>query len=148
MALNIYLEPVDTSPLSKSGRFSNPLGITFDGRLGGTKEIRLYLRNDDPAVRYTNIVLSLQDTDVDSHIDSLDSNYQWKLSEGDTKPTLLDWNNTEANNELQMTDIGEAGIPDTSTFLPFWLYVKVPANLAVQNIRTISFVIEGNEVAI
>ena len=145
MGLGIYLLPSADSVFSQDRLFTNPFALTFDGRQGGAKEFRLYVRNDDPLYYYTNIVLTLQDIGDESIVDRPDDGFVWKLSQGDVQPTLNDWNNIAPANTVSLSDIGSSGSPDSSTYLPFWVYVEVPPGLDVQTFSTVQFVLSGEE---
>lgn len=145
MALGIYLLPTDNARLSEDRNFLNPFSLTFDGRSGGIKEFRLYIRNDDPLFYYTETTLKLQDISGDDIIDRPEDGFAWKLSEGDVQPTQNDWNNIAAANTISFSDIGASGLPDSSTYLPFWVYVQVPPGLDIQTFDDVQFVLQGEE---
>jgi len=145
MALGIYSAPSISAKFSEDKTFINPLAVTFDGRSGGTRQLRLYIRNDDPSHYYTAISLGLQDLGVTTIIDRPEDGFAWKLSEGDIQPTLNDWANVAAANTVSFTDIGSASIPDSSTFLPFWIYIQVPPGLSVQTFDRVQFILRGEE---
>lgn len=146
MSVGIYSSPDPTTVLSQNGQFTKPFAVTFDGRIGGYKEIKLFLRNDDPTRYYTNLVLSLEDLEGAPVTSRPEVGFAWKLSYGDTKPTFNDWNNTPAANMLTISDtIGAVGNPDTSTYLPFWVFIQTPAHLDAQVFTGVKFVVEGNE---
>lgn len=144
MSVEIYTSP-SSSALS-SGTLENPFSLAFDGRLGGYKEVKLYIRNNDALYYYTDLTLTLEDNTELGITNNIEKNFSWKLSEGDTKPTFNDWANIAASNTITFSDLGSAGNPDTSTYLPFWVFVKVPAGLSIQVFTDVKFVLSGNEV--
>jgi hypothetical protein len=148
MAVGIYTSTTPDSLLSQDGFFTNPFAITFDGRLGGFKEKRLYLRNADAAFYYTDLTLSLVDSSATPIINREGDGFVWKLKAGSIKPTLNDWKNTASNNTITFSNLGELGFPDTSTYLPFWVYIQVPAELDIQTFTTVKFVLDGDEVLV
>lgn len=145
MALGIYLLPSVEVPVSQDGDFTSPFSLTFDGRTGGVKEFRLYVRNDDAVSYYTDITVKVQDIGSEDIIDRPDDGFAWKLSAGDIQPTENDWNNIAPANTISLPDIGASGSPDISTFLPFWVYIQVPPGLDVQTFDTVQFVLQGEE---
>lgn len=146
MSVGIYTEPNPDSLLSQDGLFTKPFAITFDGRNGGHKEVRLFLRNDDPTRYYTDLVLSFEDLENPPVTSRPEAGFVWKLSYGDTRPTFNDWSSLPAANSLTaIDDLGSTGNPDTSTYLPFWVFIQVPANLDIQVLTNVKFVIQGNE---
>lgn len=149
MSLSIYLEPSPTTNLSQDGFFTNPFALSFDGRIGGFKERKLYIRNDDPTFYYTGIVLSLLDTEDPTITDRPTEGFSWKLSYGDTKPTYNDWLNTAANNSLSIpVNLGSSGNPNTSTYLPFWVFIQVAPHTDVQVFTGVQLLLEGTEVLV
>ena len=63
MALRFY----DSSQVAYSnisGSQYGPLDTDFDGRLGGANEILVYIRNTDPATYYTDVQVSLIESDA------------------------------------------------------------------------------------
>lgn len=143
MSIGIYTEPNSESLLSQNGEFTKPFSIAFDGRLGGYKETRLFIRNNDLNVFYTGLTLSLSNPTGTNIVNN--GEFQWKLSYGDTKPTFNDWLNIAPANTMSIENLGSAGNPDISTFLPFWLFIQIPSNLSVQVFTGVTFSIEGNE---
>lgn len=148
MAVGIYTKTTPDSLISQDGLFTNPFAITFDGRLGGFKEKRLYLRNGDAAFYYQQLELSLIDDSATPIINREGDGFVWKLFEGSIKPTLNDWRNIPANNSIVFSDLGSAGFPDTSTYLPFWVYIQVPSELSIQTFTSAKFVLDGEEVLV
>lgn len=148
MSLSIYSSANSTTPLSQAGAFTNPFAISFDGRVGGYKESKLYVRNDSSLFYYTGLTLTLDDQTVENVTTATTDGFSWKLFSGDTKPTLNDWINITPSNTITLSDIGASGDPDSSTYLPFWVYVKVPSNLSVQVFTGVKFLLTGNEVLV
>jgi hypothetical protein len=146
MAVGIYTEPNPDTLLSEDDLFTRPFAVTFDGRVGGYKEIKLYLRNDDPTFYYTNLVLGLEDSNDEPIISRPEDGYVWKLHYGDLKPTYNDWlAKTPAAPLSNIDDLGESGDPDTSTYLPFWVYIQIPSNTDVQVFTSVKFTLAGTE---
>jgi hypothetical protein len=145
MSAGIYLLPTLDSKLSQDRDFINPFSLTFDGRQGGIKQTRLYLRNDDALVYYTNLTVKVQDIGIEPIINRPNDGFVWKLSAGDIQPTLNDWANLAPANTISLPDLGDLGSPDISTFLPFWVFVQTPQNLNVQTFDTVSFLVQGEE---
>lgn len=146
MTVKIYTEANNSnSALSLGGSFTNPFSLTFDGRTGGFKEVKLFLRNDSADYYYEDLQVSLQDLSDETITDNLADGYAWKLSAGDTKPTFNDWANIAPANTINLGTLGESGSADTSTYLPFWVFVQVPSNISIQAFTNVSFIISGQE---
>jgi hypothetical protein len=148
MALGIYSSASVSSKLSSDGTFQSSLSVTFDGRSGGNKQVKLYVRNSNDLYYYESILVGVTDSGVETIIDQPSEGFSWKLIEGDTQPTENDWKNTGAAVSISLSDIGASGNPDTSTFLPFWVYIEVPPGLDVQTFDTVKLTISANEVLV
>jgi hypothetical protein len=149
MGIGIYTEANSETLLSQDDLFTKPFAITFDGRTGGYKEVKLFLRNDDVTRYYTDLIVSLEDLQDPPVTSRPEDGFVWKLSYGDIKPTFNDWVNTPAANSLTIpVSIGGLGDPDVSTYLPFWVFIQIPPNLDIQVITGVKFVIQGNEALI
>jgi len=105
----------------------HPFTVTFDGRVGGSQEKCFYIRNDDAASYYTNIVVSLVGTNT----------YTWKLLDKDRIPIPEDWEGIGPGNNLSLSAaIGTSSVGDISSFLPVWVKVEIPSGLSIQMIDT------------
>jgi len=144
MTLGIYTEASIDTELSANGEFTNPLAVTFDGRSGGIKEIRLYVHNIDPSYYYTDVTLTVVDNGINNIVNSEEDGYSWKLSAGDSQPTAADWANIAPANTISLDDLGSVGNPDSSTYLPFWIRVQVPPGLDVQVFDSVQFVLTSD----
>jgi len=125
--LDIYESATPTSAFSLAGSFSNPFSVTADGVEGEAVETKVYLRNDSALYYYTGISVQPVDTG-DDIVDGSGATlgYEWKLYAGDQQPTAEQWDLVAAGNSISLSNLGSAGTPDTSTYLPFWVRVKVP----------------------
>jgi hypothetical protein len=138
--LGIYELADPSSAYSVSGIFTNPLSHTFDGVTGGIVEQKYYVRNDDAAVTYSGITLQAVDTGGFGLVDS--NGYEWKLSAGNDQPLEQEWDSLAAGNTISLAYDG-AG--DISTYLPFWLRIKVPRGVTVQSFDSVVLRLEATE---
>ncbi len=132
MSLHIYPNELPDSAFSQSGNFDNALAVAFDGVAGGVLEKRLYVRNNNNGFYYTGIQVqpvSLSGTDI---VTGATAGFSWKIKEGDGQPLQVEWDLVTAGGAISLVDLGSAGTPDTSTFLPFWLRIEIPANTNIQ----------------
>lgn len=144
MGLGIYTDTIPAAKLSQSGGFTNPLAVTMDGLSGGSYETRLYVRNDDSGFWYENIVVTPIDTTGTSIVDGTDG-YAWKLRAGNTQPTTSEWADIVPAAPISLNDIGSAGSPDTSTYLPFWLRVEIPKNASASTFTDVQLKINATQ---
>jgi hypothetical protein len=113
-----------------------PIITTHDGILGEVVERKLYVRNDDPDEWYSNITIVPISNVSPNEVDGISTGHGVKLFEGDIQPTEAEWEATDYANTLSLSELGEAGSGDTSTYLPFWYRVEVPAGTPISNRET------------
>ena len=144
MSLVIYQKADPATAFSVNGKFTNPLALTFDGSDGGISIQKFYLRNDgldNPIAIYSAISIALVDNVNGALINGTDG-YIWKLYEDpinpNTQPLQGQWDTIAPANTIAMPDIS-----DSTTYLPFWLYVQVAPNTAVQSFQGVSLSINA-----
>lgn len=136
MALNIYDEDKNIYGSlavtgSEDGRFG-PFRTHVDGRLGGSFEQVVYIRNDDVTDYYTDIVLEYQTT-LYTDMGVLGSTgWGVKTVVGERRPTEAEWGVVQSGNRLELPDIGSTAAGDTSTYIPVWIRVYCPGGVAAQ----------------
>lgn len=139
--LDIYQYDQDNSQfnkVSKNGLQTAPVQTVHDGTNGETVEAKLYLRNDDDTLYYTDISLvPLPARKVRVN----DLNYPeafitFKIIAQDGQPTVSEWLSVESGNTITFDDIGAEGLPDIS-YKPFWVQITIPAGTRVQTINDI-----------
>jgi hypothetical protein len=140
--LKIYTSAVESAALSQEGTFTTPFATTIDGRTGGSSESRLYVRNDDVLYTYSGIQVTAVDTEGGSVVDG-SNGYSWKLSAGDTQPTVDEWSAITAGNTIELGYLGTTAASDTSTYLPFWIQQLIPRNAPVATYTDVDLVIEA-----
>jgi hypothetical protein len=132
MALKIYSEALPSSYYTLSGDFGNPFITAVDGREGGSEERLLYVRNDSTSFIYSGIFVQPVVLTGRNIVDGTDG-FSWKIKAGSTQPTEQEWTTISGGVAIDIGDLGSAGSPDTSTYLPFWLKQAVPAGVNVQS---------------
>lgn len=132
MPLRIYQVADPSTAFSNSGNMTNPFRVSFDGRLGGVVQNRLYLRNDDTSVYYSGINVFPVDTGA-NHITDGTNNYSWKLNLGDQQPLEQQWATIANNNTITISGLGGAHLADTTSYIPFWVRVEVPKGAPVNS---------------
>jgi len=142
MALIIYPAATPDNPYSQDGTMTNPVREAFDGRNGGTSETKRYLRNDSALYGYSTIVISLVDSEGRNIVDGTDG-YGWKLSSGDTQPTADQWEAITYGDSISMSDI-----PDTSTYLPFWVLIEIPRGAPVESFDDVTIRVSAVQTAV
>lgn len=139
MGLKIY-ESVDPSTdFSIEGANTNPVRHTFDGRVGGVIEHRYYVRNDDNTIQCNNIEVTLEDNEGRDIIHGTDG-YVWKLKAGDTQPLDEEWRTINVASGIALNNL-----TDTTTYLPFWLRIEVPANAEVESFDDVKILLTCDE---
>lgn len=148
MAIGVYLEADPGAALSESGAHTKEFIVALDGKRGGVLQRRLYVRNSDSALRYTTVVLDLYDAVNGTQFINNPPGFTWKLSEGSLQPIDDEWDEIIPNTPISMPDIGDIGLPDTSTYFPFWVRVEIPRNTPVQTVKDIQFRLNAQEILI
>ena len=139
--LKIYTSANPDAALSNEGAFSNPLAITFDGVNGGKIERKLYLRNTDISKSYTNITVQpYDDPEAIVAITGGINGFAWKLFAGDQRPLEEQWDMVDAGDPISLVDID-----DTTTYLPFWFRIEVPAGAPVSSFKSASLQVSCDE---
>jgi hypothetical protein len=126
MTLRIYQEADPSSAFSQSGLMTHPFRASIDGRLGGVVETLMYVRNDDPTTYYSGINVFPVDNN-NTHIIDGTNGFVWKLNPGYQQPLDQQWSTITPANTITIPAIGGSGMPNTTSYIPFWLRVEVPA---------------------
>jgi hypothetical protein len=137
VALDLYRE-VSTGAYSIYTRYGVddgflPITTTHDGVLGENIEIQLFVRNDDITEYYEDITVAPVCTTTPDETLGTANGHGVKLSSGSTQPTEAQWGAIDYANTVSLSNIGSAGNGDTSTYLPFWYRVEVPAGAPADN---------------
>lgn len=146
MALDLYLDTNENSKMSSDGSGYPAFTVTFDGRIGGSIDTRVYIRNDDLALYYTNITLGPVDTAGDNIVNGSIAGFDWRLAEKDIPMTNEEWALVTPGNTLSLSsDLGEDGLGDISTYLPVWIRVSIPRGSSIQTIKDVVLRIQATE---
>ncbi len=149
MSLEIYTAADPDTALSQDGDHTSDFLVSLDGKLGGVLQKKLYVRNTDSAVRHTGIALTVDAPESGSAFLDDSAGYSWLLYEGDTQPTDTQWEEIlDIPNTIDLGDLGAADLPDTTTYLPFWVRVEIPRNADVRTFTDIRFKLTGQEILI
>lgn len=140
MGLKIYSDVTSGNAYSINGLYTDPLIESFDGRVGGTVEKKLYIRNDDATKQYSSIVVSLVQAGGSINYRNGAYGFAMKMKSGNGRPTEAEWATISANNTISLSDIS-----DTTTYLPFWLRIEVPSRIKSQHISNVSIKISATE---
>lgn len=151
MALGIYklITGTSYSSYSSDGSGDSPISSLHDGRTTGDQTLQLFLRNDDLNVYYTNIVISCVQTDAGTeYLDNSTSGWGIKLRSGVSEPTQEEWDITDWNNQLSMSNIGTSTDGDTTTYAPFWYLIQHPAQIPADIVEVVKLRVEAIERAV
>ena len=127
-----------------NGILSNPFQTTHDGTDGEIVEKKLFLKNDDAGLYYTNLTLQflpLTKTGV-GDINYPEAFVVSKIVVQDDQPTQNQWQAVASGNRVNFPDIGAAGSSDLN-YKPFWVLRSIPAGTAIQNISDTYIHCEG-----
>ena len=133
MGLNIYTSPIETSKVSSS----DYVPITFDGTTGGSIDTKLYIRNDDLTLWFSDIQVKPFEDGTTLNVVGGPA-WEMRVLEKDIVPTTEEWFEVVAGNQITLSsDIGDSERGDISTYLSFWIRVTVPRDQEVQNISSV-----------
>jgi len=132
MGLKLYYKEDDIfKEITLSGDLNSPLATVHDGKTGDTKTVQVYLRNDDSAKWFSNIIIKpvdLVDANPFGDIYYTETGWGVKLNPGSEEPTLGEWDDIAWGKEIDMEDIGSDDLADTTTYYPFWFLITCPPN--------------------
>lgn len=152
MALLIYIKNDDDTftAVSTSDDLSSPITTVHDGKNGDTRTVCLYLRNDDSAKWYSNIIVRPIDISGDLYEDVSYDETGWgvRVNEGGTEPSPSEWSDIDWGDPIDMDNIGSDSLGDTTTYYPFWYMVTCPPNSDAQNKEDICLRVEYTENAV
>ncbi len=147
MSIGIYTNPDPTTLISQNGAFTNALLVSLNGRLGGVFQKRLFVRNSESNKSYSSIQVLTQNPSDPTLVNGT-KNIHWKLLSGDQQPDDLDWDGVSTGNTISIANIGTSLVADTTTYIPFWLYVRIPRNTNVETLLGVRLVINANELLV
>lgn len=147
MSIGLYTAANNSTLVSSNNSFTNSLLVGINGRLGGVFQQRLFVRNSESNKSYSAISLFVENP-VDPTLINGTQNILWKLSAGDTQPTDDIWLDINTGNTISLPNIGTNLVPDSTTYLPFWLYVRIPRNTNIGTFTGINIVIDANEILV
>ena len=121
-------------PFSTGAMFTNAFTATFDGRVGGTEDFLLYLRNSNVLYTYSDITIQAYQSEGSIDLVEGTQGFSFKMKAGDAEPTSEEWASIQAGNTISLSDL-----EDIITYLPFWVRIEVPRQVPVQRFRGVSF---------
>ena len=122
-----------------------PITSTHDGVLGESVELKLFVRNDDAALYYTNVYVEPIALTSPSDITGIATGHGFKLkfTTNGVQPTEGAWEATSYGNTIAIGNLGSFGSPDLSTYLPFWCRIECPAGAPANNIENVVLRVSG-----
>ena len=112
------------------------LTVSLDGSYGDIKTKKFFLKNDNALVYYTDIILTLPNSEYSAGF--MRDGYSIKLIASDTLPDASDWDYVGPGEPIQISDIGSAGNPDTTNYHSIYMRVACPANQPVSLVSDVS----------
>lgn len=133
MTLGIYRSPVETSKIEST----DYLSLTFDGTIGGSIDTKLYIRNEDITLWYSNIQVQPYESGTTLNVVSGPA-WEMRVLEKDIPPTTEEWLAVSAGNQITLSsNIGNNLRGDISIYLPFWVRTTTPRDQQARNITSI-----------
>jgi hypothetical protein len=146
MGIGLYDSEQVQLSMNGSGQVIDPLRTVHDGKKGGAHDTLLHVRNDNAGLWYHDIVVEYE-ADVGIDAGPL-GNTGWaiKFIAGTRQPTEREWEQAVPGGQISLANLGAAGDPDTTTYLPFWARVYcpggTPAQLRVGQLVRVSYIEE------
>lgn len=147
MAIGLYTDTSPSTLISQNDTFLNSLLIPVNGRLGGVFQKRLYIRNNETNKSYSSIQVTVDNPADPTLVNGVQFTY-WKLIASDLQPADYLWDAVTTANTISLPNIGTTAVGDSSTYVPFWLYVRVPRNSNANTFNTPNVVIRANEILV
>jgi hypothetical protein len=130
--------------ISIDGALTNPLRTSHDATNGEIVEKKVFLRNVDNTLYYTDITLTgrpARKTRVG------DPNYPeasigFKIIVQDEQPTENQWLAAQSGESVSMSDIGDSQEADTS-FKAFWIQIEISPGSRPKVVTDISLAIDA-----
>lgn len=113
---------------SSNGDQTNPITTVHDGRIEQSRDVLLYVRNDDAAKKYTDVVIGFADSEYPNDIEGVQSGWSIKVSLGNLQPSDAEWATITAGTSISISDPNElSGIGRE----PFWYRIISPRGIHV-----------------
>ncbi len=132
MGLQLYYKEDDGFvAITDSGDLTQPLTTVHDGKTGDEQTVQVYIRNDDVAKWFSNIIIKPVDlVDANPYGDVIYTETGWgvKLSAGAEEPTRGEWEDLDWGDSINIGDLGSDSSADTATYSPFWFLITCPPN--------------------
>lgn len=125
MGLSLYNSDQDL--FSKS----DVMKTTYNGRIGTVTNTKLYIRNNNGAYFFQNIQVTPQQYIGGWTVPAL-AGWTIKLKAGEQQPTEAEWDLIDPNDPVSLSDLGETGSADTTTYRPFWVRIYCPPGTPAQ----------------
>lgn len=130
MSLAIYDENQVLLPAT-DGILDSPLRTFHDGYPGGSYAFKIYIRNSNASLFFTDVTL-VYSSDVGIDTGPLgNSGWSIKFAYGENEPTEAEWDNIVDAEDLILPAIGGVGTPDL-TYYPVWIRVYCPGTTPAQ----------------
>lgn len=110
-----------------------PLRTSHDGKLGGSWDTLIYIKNDDPTLYYVDVTLNPASTNYDDIIGEWgETGFGLKVLYGERRPTETEWDQVKNGEPINLPDIGSSEAADTANYFPCWTRMIVPGMTPAQ----------------
>jgi hypothetical protein len=113
--------------------YTDPLRTVHDGKLGGSYDVLVYIKNEDLSAYYTDVSIS----PVSNSYDDLaaewgETGFGLKMIYGERQPTETEWDQVRSGEAIVLPDIGTTTAADTQNFFPLWVRSICPGKTSAQ----------------
>jgi hypothetical protein len=139
------IEFFDASQNSLSGA---QLREVLNGRTGEVKDVRFYIKNNDPTKYYSNLSIVYRYSSYNDSGVFGTTGWGVKFCSGTRQPTESEWNAIVPGISTVLPDIGNSSDGDTLTYYPVWARIICPAGEPAQIRDNGEFVITATELPV
>jgi hypothetical protein len=149
MSLDIYEYDSDNNQyllISRDGLQNRPVQTTHDGTNGEVQEKKLFLRNSDDALYYSDITLQPSPESMVrvGDINFPEANIEYKIIFKENQPTKSEWAAVQSGDSAFQATVGTTDLADTA-YKPFWIQVGVPPGTRIGALRGILIDLDSEE---
>ena len=118
----------------------NPLISAHDTLYGEVKVYPLFLRNDSALHYYQDIsiIIAIGEGEPLEEGSVSSTGILYQLIQQEQEPTLLQWSQAPFTTVTSLDDIGDSESSNTTSYIPFWLRVYMPARDSYEIIQEAS----------
>lgn len=113
--------------------YTDPLRTVHDGKLGGSYDVLIYLKNEEVTLYYTSVTVGpVSNSYDDISAEWGETGFGLKMIYGERQPTETEWDQVKSGEAIAIPDIGSTDAADTQNFFPLWVRSVCPGKSPAQ----------------